>query len=83
MERVVITYQNGPLAQAIQREKRKNYTKAFNAYQELANAGDMLAEYNLARCYKQGLGALKDLATALKHYKKSADNGVAQALTMF
>ncbi|MFH1832002.1 MAG: tetratricopeptide repeat protein, partial [bacterium] len=57
-----------------------NTKKTFKAYKELAEQGDIQAQYNLAICYKYAAGTRQDLNEAFKWFHTSAaqDNDLAQ-----
>ncbi len=57
----------------------KNYKKAYEIYQSLAQEGDAKAQYNLGLMYASGDGVKYDLAQAANWYKKSADLGYKEA----
>ncbi len=44
-----------------------------------AEQGDAKAQFNLGLCYDKGEGVAKDVAEAVKWYRKAADQGVAAA----
>lgn len=56
----------------------KNYAEAVK-YFNLAAKENMHAQYNLAYCYENGLEVEKNLEIALLWYRKSSNNGYAQA----
>ena len=39
---------------------KKNLEKAFEWYEKSAENGNKIAQYNLGRCYKDGIGVEKD-----------------------
>jgi TPR repeat protein len=47
--------------------------KAFELYQEAANLGNKVAQYNLANMYQNGEGVEKNMSKAIYWYKKSAE----------
>ncbi|GBB87501.1 hypothetical protein RclHR1_00140005 [Rhizophagus clarus] len=57
----------------------KNLEKAFYWYQKAAENGNKYAQYNLGRCYKYGIGIVKDEMKAFECYKKSAEQGYSDA----
>ena len=46
---------------------------------QLAESGDPQAQNELATCYRKGLGVPTDMEKALEWYRKSAEQGVAEA----
>ena len=44
-----------------------------------AEQGDAQAQYNLGECYADGAGVAKDVAEAVKWYRKAAEQGHAPA----
>ena len=48
--------------------------KAFNEYQSMANQGNKIAQFLLARCYQYGIGTTKDLSEAVERYENSKGN---------
>ena len=57
----------------------KNYKKAYEIYQALADEGDAKAQYNLGLMYASGDGVKYDASQAASWYKKSADQGYKEA----
>ena len=57
----------------------KNYKKAYEIYQALADEGDAKAQYNLGLMYASGDGVKYDANQAASWYKKSADQGYKEA----
>lgn len=55
--------------------------KCRPALMKLAEAGDPIAETNLARIISHGLGVDKDEAEAIRWLRKAADRGSVQAMT--
>ena len=59
--------------------ENKDYKNAFKYYQELANRGDVEAQYYLGNMYRSGEGVKKNYSTAVDLYYKSAEKGYAKA----
>ncbi len=54
--------------------------KAVKLYQKAADLEHTAAQYNLAWSYEHGEGGLtKNIAEAIKYYRKAAENGSAEA----
>lgn len=51
----------------------------LNSIIEMANDGDAVSQYKLARAYETGDGVVKNIDTAREWYQKSADNGYKNA----
>jgi TPR repeat protein len=62
-------------------EQSIDYKKAFVYYAKATNGGEryMVSQYNLGICYSKGIGVEKDEEEAIKWFKKSAENGYANA----
>jgi TPR repeat protein len=56
-----------------------DYASAFVEFSELAEQGDMDAQYNLGLMYNKGEGVIQDYAAAVTWYSKSAEQGYAPA----
>ena len=56
-----------------------NYPKAVQEWQPLAQAGDALAQFNLAYLYRRGLGVRQNDRTAFDLTRKAAGQGLADA----
>jgi hypothetical protein len=70
----------------LQYAKGYNYDKQENSYKEVmeqyrkdAEQGDVQAQFNLGRMYKEGRGVEQDYKEAVKWYSKAAEQGDAQA----
>ena len=48
-------------------------------YREAAEKGDAKAQFNLGNCYFNGWGVSKNMAEAVKWYKKAARQGIPNA----
>lgn len=57
----------------------KEYKKAFEQFQLLAEKGDADAQHNLAMLYRSGEGVNKNLALSSDWFRKAADQGVTDA----
>lgn len=57
----------------------KDLDKGFKLTKEAAEAGVPLALYNLASCYRNGIGVEKNEDEALTNYKKAAKSGYTRA----
>lgn len=53
--------------------------RAVDWYRNLAEKGDKEAQYNLGRCYENGVGVEKNMKFAAEWWKKAADLGMAEA----
>ncbi|GBC22567.2 kinase-like domain-containing protein [Rhizophagus irregularis DAOM 181602=DAOM 197198] len=60
----------------------QNFKKAFYWYEKAANNGNIMAVYNLGRCYKNGMGVKRDCNRAFKLLKQSAEGGYLRGITM-
>ena len=69
-------------SQAIVAVQQKNFTKALQLLQPLANQGDAVAQNNIAVLYEEGLGVPRSDKEALKWYHKAAQQGQAEAQFM-
>lgn len=56
-----------------------DYNKAFGYYYRCAKLSHPLGMANLAECYEEGHGVVRNIKTALEWYKKAADAGVESA----
>ena len=59
---------------------KKDYTKAFNEFEESSSQGDLAATHYLASMYYQGFGTSKDFNKAVILFEKSANQGYAPSL---
>lgn len=73
---------NQQLRNALSYYKNKNYPKAFEIYNELANKGNPKAQRGLAVLYLGGLGVKKDGKKAFYWYQKSAAQNDIEAQYM-
>lgn len=53
--------------------------RAVDWYRSLAEQGDREAQYNLGRCYENGVGVEKNMKLAAEWWKKAADLGMPEA----
>lgn len=60
--------------------EKEEFERAFFMYNELARKGHLKAQYDLARCYDQGLGTTKCATLAFQWYLKAAEGGMATAM---
>ena len=58
----------------------QNDWKAFQYFQQSAEAGFGWGMYNLAHCYETGSGVQKNLKLAGEWYAKAADEGIEPAI---
>ncbi len=56
-------------------ENNSREVEEFKHYRNLANKGDIEAQYFLGGCYRYGEGTEADLTQAIKWYKLAADQG--------
>ena len=61
----------------------KEYEKANAIYRYLAQEGFLLAQYNLARSYYNGLGVQRNMVEAAKWAKESAKSGLPEGYFMY
>jgi uncharacterized protein len=59
---------------------QQSYSKAFNLYLELAQTGDVNAQYFTGLCYRNGYGVTANQNEAKKWLQQAADNGENQAV---
>ncbi len=59
--------------------KEGDYDTALQIFIPLAEKGDMIAQFNLAKMYRKGRGIPKDYKTAVKWFTFSAEQGNAKA----
>ena len=57
----------------------KAYTKAYQHFSQLAQSGDAVAQFNLARMYEDGRGVNVDEGQAIKWFQQAASNGNTDA----
>ena len=73
-------YQRGSeLQRASAAYKEGDYDTALQTFKPLAEKGDMIAQFNLAKMYREGKGVPKDYKTAVKWFSLSAEQGNAKA----
>lgn len=56
-----------------------DYVKAVEVWRELAEKGDAVAQYRLGALYAEGKGVVRDDATAMMWFQRSANQGNADA----
>ena len=59
--------------------EKGDYGTALQIFTPLAEKGDLLAQLNLAKMYREGKGVSKDYKAALKWFNLSAEQGNALA----
>lgn len=59
---------------------RGDHTAAFNAFRQLAAAGNALGQYNLGVYYRDGLGVAQDYHAARRWFEAAAAQGYDDAL---
>lgn len=59
--------------------KKRNYAEALTIWTPLAEAGNVAAQFNLARMYDNGIGTPEDDATAAVWYSRAAATGFTPA----
>ena len=60
---------------AVKHLEKKEYTKAFNELQPLAEQGHVSAQLNLGWTYRDGLGVEKNAKEAFEWYEKATSQG--------
>ena len=71
--------QGSELQRAAAAYKAGDYDTALQIFISLAEKGDMVAQFNLAKMYRKGTGIPKDYKTAVKWFTLSAEQGNAKA----
>ena len=69
----------GPLQKATIAYENGDYSAAFHIFTSLAEKGDRVAQFNLAKMYREGKGVSKNYKTAVKWFGLSAEQGNALA----
>lgn len=59
--------------------EKGDYGAALQIFTPLAKKGDLVAQFNLAKMYREGKGVSKDYKTAVKWFSLSAEQGNAAA----
>ncbi|KUJ71495.1 tetratricopeptide repeat protein [Thiomicrospira sp. WB1] len=59
----------------------KDYAQAFKIFKHRSLQGDAIAQFGLAKMYRQGLGMPTDFSKALKWYQKAAQQNYAVAMS--
>jgi len=67
------------LQQAADAYQRRDYERAFSNWNKAANLGNAVAQYELARLYRQGWGTEMDLSLAFEKNQRSAQQNLPQA----
>jgi uncharacterized protein len=65
----------GPLEDARAAYERDDYATAVRLWRQLAEQGDVLAQFNLGVMYHYGQGLPQDNAEAVNWHRKAADQG--------
>ena len=73
------TSRGSELQRASAAYKEGDYYTALQTFIPLAEKGDMIAQFNLAKMYREGKGVPKDYKTAVKWFSLSAEQGNAKA----
>ena len=60
-------------------ERKQNPYKAFDCFRQAANAGSVLAQYQLSVCYDQGIGVRRSAAEAARWCEMAAFGGYGKA----
>ncbi|KAI9207865.1 uncharacterized protein BJ171DRAFT_491813 [Polychytrium aggregatum] len=60
----------------------KDWTKAADIFDQLANEGHSDSQYWIGQCYFQGCGVTRDLLAAFQWWSRSADRGNSNGLWM-
>lgn len=60
-------------------EREQNPYKAFDCFRQAANAGSVLAQYQLSVCYDQGIGVRRSAAEAARWCEMAAFGGYGKA----
>ena len=71
--------QGSELQRAAAAYKEGDYDTALKIFMPLAEKGDMVAQFNVAKMYRKGSGVPKDYKTAVKWFALSAEQGNAKA----
>lgn len=66
-------------AQALSAQSQGDFTTAAKVWQEMANSGDPVAQYNLALLYQKGTGVTQDGNMFRYWLSMSARNGIVEA----
>ncbi|MDH5325249.1 MAG: sel1 repeat family protein [Gammaproteobacteria bacterium] len=64
---------------ALDAVEKKDFKQAASLFTELAESGDVEAQYNLAMLLRQGQGVDQDYKGAAQWFRKAADQGLADA----
>jgi hypothetical protein len=58
---------------------RGDHADAIRHWRQLAESGDGISQYNMAKMYAAGRGVARDAAAAAEWYRRAAESGVAHA----
>ncbi|RGB40144.1 kinase-like domain-containing protein [Rhizophagus diaphanus] len=75
-------FSSGQLSVGFYYRKKKDFSMAFHWYKEAANSGNNIAQFYLARMYKDGEGVAKDDNKAFQLFQKSAEGGHINGIAM-
>ena len=56
-----------------------DFEKAFTCFLKAAEKGDLDAEYRVGRCYKNGIGVVRNVTEAINWFQKAAGRGHVEA----
>lgn len=73
---------DNPYQAAVAAYQRGDFQAAFQQLKPMAEAGDAVAQHNLAVLYQDGLGVRANPTEALKWYERAAEQGNAEAQFM-
>lgn len=73
------TAAQGTLEDGLTAYRGGDYGKAVELWRPLAENGDPIAQYRLGALYAEGKGVVRDDATAMMWFQRSADQGNAEA----
>ena len=69
----------GQYSNALDAQQRGDFNTAAQVWQQLATAGDPVAQYNLGMMYQRGQGVKTDLGTAQRWFIRAARQGLTNA----
>lgn len=70
----------GPLEDGVAAFKAKDYARALQLWQPLAQEGNADAQYNLGLLYHKGWGVARDMKQAQEWYTQAANQGQTDAM---
>ncbi|MEP4377663.1 MAG: DUF4168 domain-containing protein [Alphaproteobacteria bacterium] len=70
---------NGALQAGIRAYETRNYTRAYEVWQPLAEAGEASAQFHLGALYFEGRGVPRDLTQARRWLQRALDQGQERA----